>query len=183
MVLIKKMKKLSLVIWVLSMMFCANAFADNRWFLGGAVGLARFDDDIDVVDTGNLYLKFGYSIGDYLELGANYGMTLLTDDIDNVDHDLDIGMVYVKGKMPINDTSRLYLMLGASQVELTEAIRDTSTSIEDEGNSLGIGVEVRPSDAIGYSVEYIVYYDDDEFDGVSIDVFSSGFNFGIVQYF
>ncbi len=179
----KAMNRLSIVTLVLSIFACTPSFAENRWFVGGAGGLASFDDEIDVVDTGNVSLKFGYALGDYLEFGASYGFTLLTDDINNVDHDLDIGFAYVKGKLPINDTSLLYLMFGASQLKLTEAIRDSSSSTEDKGNGFGIGVEVRGRNSVGYSAEYVIYYDDDEFDGVDVDVNSSGFNFGFVKYF
>ena len=177
------MNKLCLVTLVISLLLCAPAQAENRWFAGGAAGLASFDDEADVVDTGNLYLKFGYAFGDYLEVGASYGFTLLTDDINNIDHDLDIGLVYVKGKLPINDNSQLYLMIGATQLKLSEAIRDSASSVEDNGSGFGIGVEVLGENSIGYSVEYVIYYDDDEFDGVDIDVISSGFNFGFVKYF
>lgn len=177
------MKNLPLAVFVLSATIWTNAFAENRWLVGGAVGLASFDDEVDVVDTGNLFLKFGYGIGDHLELGASYGITLFTDDINNVDHDLDIGMLYIKGKLPINDNSQVYLMLGATRIKLTEAIRDSSLEIEDEGRGVGVGVEVRGGHSFGYSAEYVIYYDDDEFDRTDIDVTSTGFNFGFVKYF
>ena len=169
------MKNLSLAVFVLSAIIWTNAFAENRWLVGGAVGLASFDDEVDVVDNVNLFLKFGYGIGDHLELGASYGITLFTDDINNVDHDLDIGMLYIKGKLPINDNSQVYLMLGATRIKLTEAIRDSSLEIEDEGTGFG--------HSFGYSAEYVIYYDDDEFDRTDIDVTSTGFNFGFVKYF
>lgn len=159
------------------------SYADSGWFAGGGGGLISFDDEVDVVDTGNLYLRLGYSLGDYVDIGVDYSATLITDDINDVDHDLDIAFAYIKGNIPINDSSKLYLMLGATRVKLTEAVRSSSNSFEDDGSGLGIGVQVQNNKGSYYTAEYLIYYDDDQFDNFDADVVTSGLNFGFVRYF
>lgn len=169
------------------LLFCLlafnNSYADSGWFVGGGGGLVSFDDEVDVVDTGNLYLRLGYSLGGFIDIGFDYSFTILTDDINDVDHDLDIAFAYVKGNIPISDTSKLYLMLGATKVKLTEGIRNSSDSFEDDGRGFGIGIQVQNDNASSYTAEYLIYYDDEEFDGFNVDVVSSSFNLGFIRYF
>ncbi len=159
------------------------SYADSGWFVGGGGGLISFDDGVDVVDTGNLFVRLGYSLGDYVDIGVDYSATLFTDDINDVDHDLDITFAYVKGNIPINDNSKLYLMLGATRVKLTEAIRNSSDSFEDDGSGVGFGIQIQNNTGSYYTAEYLIYYDDNKFDNFNVDVMSSGLNFGFVKYF
>lgn len=160
-----------------------NSYADDGLFIGAGAGLVGFDDEVDVVDTGNLYFRLGYSFGEYIDIGADYSFTLLTDDINDVDHDLDIAFAYIKGNIPLSENSKLYLMLGATRVKITEGVRFGSSSFEDDGSGVGIGIQVNSDDESYFTAEYVVYYDDDEFDDVDVDVISGGANFGFITYF
>ena len=159
-----------------------TAFAESGWFIGGGGGLVSFDDEVDIVDTGNLFVRGGYSLNDYIDLGADISFTLITDDINDVDHDLAVTFVYIKGNVPVSDDSKLYLMFGATRVKLTESIRRSSDEFEDDGNGVGFGIQLDSRDGGFYTVEYLQYYDD-EFDNINADVSSRGINFGFIQYF
>ena len=47
----------------------------------------------------------------------------------------------------------------------------------------GIGIQVQNDNASSYTAEYLIYYDDEEFDGFNVDVVSSSFNLGFIRYF
>ena len=157
--------------------------ADTQWFFGGGAGLINLDNDTDIIDTGNIYLRGGVALNSYFEIGGEVGFTILTDDINDVDHDVQTLLVFFKANLPVSNDSSLYLLLGASNVKLTEGFASSADELDDDGTAVGIGVQVRNSANSYYTVDYISYYDDDEFDGINADVSANGINFGFVSYF
>ncbi len=177
------MKKMLVACLLVGLMPFTVVSADTQWFFGGGGGLINLDNDTDIIDTGNVYLRGGVALNRYFEIGAEVGFTVLSDDINDVDHDVQTLLVFFKANLPVSDDSDLYLLLGASNVKLTEGIARTADELDDDDSAIGIGVQVRNSANSYYTVDYISYFDDDEFDSVNTDVSASGINFGFVSYF
>lgn len=177
------MKKLLLVSLLINFLAVSIASADSGWFVGGGGGLINMDTGADQVDTGNLVLRGGFHFTDYFDIGAEVGFTFFTDDINDIDHDLQTMMVFIKANLPIGDDTRLYLLAGLSDLKLTQGVANSSTETGDEGTAIGIGVQVRSDNDSFYTVDYITYYDEDEFDNAAGDVKAGGINFGFITYF
>ena len=177
------MKKMLVAYFLAGLMPYAVASADMQWFFAGGGGLISLDDETDIIDTGNVFLRSGVAINSYLDIGAEVGFTILTDDINDVDHDVQTLMVYLKGNLPVSNDTSLYLLLGASNVKLTEGFASSADELDDDDTAIGIGVQVRNSANSYYTVDYISYYDENEFDSVNADVSANGINFGFISYF
>ena len=176
----RKMLVACFLAWLLSV---TTVSADSQWFFGGGGGLVNLDNDTDIIDTGNVFLRGGFALNAYLDIGAEVGFTLLSDDINNVDNDVQTLFVFLKGNLPVSDDTSLYLLLGVSNVKLTEGIANSAEELDDDGTGIGIGVQLRNKNNSYFTVDYISYYDDDEFDDVNADVTARGINFGFVSYF
>ncbi len=177
------MRKMPAACFLAGLLSVTIASADSQWFFGGGGGLVTLDNDTDIIDTGNVFLRGGFALNTYLDIGAEVGFTLLSDDINNVDNDVQTLFVFLKGNLPVSDDTSLYLLLGVSNVKLTEGIANSAEELDDDGTGIGIGVQLRNTGSSYFTVDYTSYYDDDEFDDVNVDVTTSGINFGFVSYF
>lgn len=177
------MKNILLAIILVSFFRVSVVYADSGWFVGGGGGLISMDTGADLVDTGNLFLRGGYYLTEYLDIGAEVGFTLFTDDINDVDYDIQSMVVFLKANLPLSDETTLYVLAGASNVKLIQGVATTSVEADDDGTAVGIGVQVRSANDSFYTVDYITYFDEDEFDNTVGDVKVGGINFGFISYF
>lgn len=177
------MKNILLAIILIGFLPATIVHADTGWFAGGGAGLINLDNGTDQVDTGNLFFRGGYHISEIIEIGAEVGFTLFTDDINDIDHDLQTMMVFLKASLPLSDFTSVYVLGGASNVKLSQAIASSSVDFDDDGTAVGIGVQVRNAEGSYFTVDYITYFDEDEFDNSVGDVNVGGINFGFINYF
>ena len=176
------MKKIVLAI-LLGLTPFSVSQADKGWFLGGGGGFMTFDDGFDSVDPLNLFVRGGYSFGQYFEIGGEYSFTLSSDSVGPVDFDVDTTFVFLKGKLPVSDSTQLYALVGPSTVDLTGSLGNVSASFDDSGTGVGVGVQFQTSGSTYFHIDYIKYYDDDQFDNVRADVSVDAINIGFVNYF
>lgn len=177
------MKNILLAIILIGFLPATNVYADTGWFVGGGGGLINLDDGTDQIDTGNLFFRGGYHISEIIEIGAEVGLTIFTDDINDIDHDVQTMMVFLKASLPLSDFTRVYVLAGASNIKLIQGVASTSAEFDDDGTAVGIGVQVRSANDSFYTVDYITYFDEDEFDSTVGDVKVGGINFGFISYF
>lgn len=161
----------------------AETADDSGWFFGLGAGLVTFDDSFDEVDPVNAYLRAGYGFNRYLEIGAEFSRTLSPDEIGYVEYDTDTNFLFVRGKLPLNDVSSLYAMAGVTRVNLTASVPGLNVGANDNGVGYGIGYQYRITKREYFAVDYVIYYDDDEFDGVAADITVDSLNFGFYGYF
>jgi hypothetical protein len=176
------MKKVLLLSMLCFLPF-SSVQADVRWFFGGGAGLVTFDDSVDEVEPINGLVRAGLGVNQYFDIGIERSVTVIDDDIDGVDFDVDMTFIFVKGNLPINDTTKLYLMVGKADVEITGSLGNFSASFDDSDTAFGVGLQFESGESGGYFVDYISYYDDSEFDGVAADITTDSLNFGYIAYF
>ena len=167
----------------LSIVICSSALAEPRWVIGVGGGLHHNEIDGESVSPLNVYLSLALAVNEYVEIGAEISTTLADDDIGASDFDVDTTYVFIRGKMPLDDGTVLYLQLGNSSIELAERNAGSTTNTDDAGVGFGIGVRFGAGHDSAYKIEYINYYDDDEFDSVVGDASHSSLNFGYLSYF
>ena len=83
----------------------------------------------------------------------------------------------------MNSGTKLYFMLGRSEITLTSTSGNFDIEDEDSGTGYGIGLQF-PGGSNAYgAIDYINYYDRSEFDGVPVDFVVHGINFSYINYF
>jgi hypothetical protein len=170
------MKKIIAGILASFISFAAPAQEGPRtyWTLGGS--LLTFDDGFDTINPIQVFGRLGYDFNAYVGIGAELGFSLIEDELSGIDYSVTTTFFYLKGSIPVGDNSKLYAMIGPSNVELTASFGGFSASIDDDDTGIGFGFEKTLASDSVISVDYIAYYDD-----FGLDV--SAINLGFVNYF
>ena len=169
------MKQLA-VLWVLTILLMpgyAGAADGSYWSLGG--GLLSFDDGVDTVEPKQVVGRFGYNFNPYLGIGFEGGFSLIEDELLGVDFDVTTTFLFVRGSLPVGETSSIYALIGPTSVDLTGTVGDVSISSDDDDIGTGFGFEAL-LDNVSFFVDYITYFDDN-----GVDV--SSINFGVTSHF
>lgn len=143
----------------------------------GAVGggLLTFDDGFEEVKPKQLLGRLGYNFNDYIGIGFEGGFSLIEDQLFGVDFDVMTTFFYLRGSIPVSETSSVYVLIGPTNVELTGSSGGFSLAADDDDTGTGFGFETE-LDTVSLFVDYIKYNDND-----GVDV--SSINLGIVGYF
>ncbi len=152
----------------------ASAQVGPCYGIGGA--LMSFDDSVDEVEPKNAFFRLGVSLNEYVDLGGEISITLLPDEISDVDFDVDTTFFYLKLNAPLDSGAKIYLMVGPSDVELTGSSGGISISADDSDTGIGFGFETPLDSGAFFQFDYIRYFDDD-----GVDVI--GINFGYLAKF
>ena len=143
------------------------------WSLGGS--LLTFDDGVDSIKPIQVFGRLGYDFNAYIGVGIEGGFSLIEDEISGVDFDVTTTFLYLRGSVPIGDDSKLYAMVGPTNVEVTGSLGGISISADDDDTGIGFGFE-KSIGTYSISVDYIIYNDNS-----GVDV--SAINLGFVRYF
>lgn len=157
-----------------TMMFSSQALAED-WYVDGGLGFVTFDDSVDEISPTNIYIRGGYIINPYVNVGIEASVTVSPDQIPGspVDLSVDVGTLYVRAGAPVSDTVRLYGQLGSSTTTLTGEYAGIEVSTDDSDLMMGFGAEIDLGSGSTYlAVNYSIYYGDD-----SVDV--TGLNIGV----
>ncbi|MCP4980217.1 MAG: porin family protein [Gammaproteobacteria bacterium] len=152
-------------------------------YVGAGGSLMSFDDGFDTVDPINGFLRVGYALNENFEIGGEFNITLLPDEISDVDFDVDTTFIYLQGNIVMQGGTKLYLMFGRTDLTVTASSGGISIEGDETGTGYGFGVQI-PQGGNGYiSIDYIRYFDEDEFEGFSGDFDAAAFNLGYIGYF
>lgn len=164
----------------LTMIFSTSSWAEN-WYADGGLGFVNYDNGVDKLSPTNLYIRSGYILNPYFNVGIEGSVTVSPDYIPGVpaDFNVDIGTIYIRAGAPVSHTIRLYGQLGSSTTTLTSESGGVSVATDDSDIMMGLGAEVDldldldVGNASTYVViNYSIYSDDN-----GTDV--TGFNIGI----
>jgi len=164
------------MVTMLAVVFVGVSRAEEGWYAGGGGSLVKFDDSVDTVDPLNIFFRVGYAPSTYFDVGGEYNFTLLSDEFRGVDFDVNILTLYVRGKVPVSDSARLYVLLGSANVELVASVDAFQASADEDDTAIGFGVENKLESGHYSTIGYTRYFDDN---GIT----ATGINFGIVSYF
>lgn len=113
---------------ILTLVFSFAAVAQEAprayWTLGG--GLLTFDDGFDSIKPKQLFGRLGYDFNANIGVGFEGGFSLIDDEVSGVDFDVSTTFFFLKGSIPIGDDSKLYVMVGPTNVELTGTLSNVS---------------------------------------------------------
>lgn len=168
-----KLPILSFFIFILTFMSGAHAASANYWSVGG--GALTFDDGVDTVQPVQVFGRIGHDFTENFGVGIEANVSLVEDELYGLDYSVDAGFIYLKGIIPLADGSKVYGMIGATNVKLTGSLGSVSSSAEDDDTGYGIGYERRFNGG-AISVDYVLYNDNE-----GVDVYS--LNVGYVSYF
>ena len=162
--------------------------AETKALFSASVGQVSWDDDENdfSADPINLFFRGGVALNQYIDLGVEWGTTLVDDKKDNVEFELESIMIFAKANIPISESTQLYALAGVSSVDLIVNQRKGVRvgSYDDEGVGVGVGIQIGSDDTAKFMIEYINYYqDDEEFGNLPGDFSLSSINFGYVGYF
>ncbi len=176
------MSKFFCIIILFFLPFSAS-LADSGWVFGAGGGLHSLDEGSDRVNPVNIFFRAGLAVNRHVEIGAEISNTLVDDNINSVDFDIDTTFVFIKGNLYLESGIVLYAMLGNSSIEITERLGTTTTSSDDTDSGFGFGAQFGQSNRSAYTFDIINYYDGNRFDGVAGDITLNSLNFGYVSYF
>ena len=166
-----------------TLFFCFPVLAEPVWIVGVGGGLHHNEIENDSVNPLNLYLSVALAVSDHVEVGAEISTTLADDDIDSTDIEVDTAFVFIRGKMTLESGTVLYAQVGSSSIELTATTDISASNTDDTDIGFGFGARFVLGSDSAYKIEYINYFDDDEFDGVAGDASHSSLNVGYVGFF
>lgn len=164
----------NLIIGLLALVsFSVNAEVGGYWSLGGS--FVDFDDGVDTVSPTNIYGRLGYDFNEYIGVGFDFGTSLIEDDLFGVDFGVDTTFLFLKGSVNVSDTTKIYAMVGPSNVELTASLSNVTFSTDDDDTGIGFGIQFALDKSTAVHVEHITFFDKD-------DVEVTGLNIGFVGY-
>lgn len=172
-----------LLICLLAILPYSVSHAQPGWFFGVGGGFVSFDDSVDSVEPVNLVLRGGLALSEFIEIGAESSTTFVEDDFMGVDYTVDTTFIFIKANLNLSERTRIYAMIGKSSVELARGVGSTSVVFDDGDTGFGFGAQFTLNQNSAYFVDYISYYDDDQFDGIPADVTVDGLNIGYLAYF
>lgn len=150
-----------------------QAAPTSYWSVGGAA--LSFDDGVDTVEPFQVFGRIGHDFTEYFGVGGEVTASLVEDELYGLDYSVTAGFIYIRGIIPLADGSKIYGMVGPTNVELTGSSGSVSASVDDDDIGYGFGYEKRfNSNAV--SVDYVLYNDDE-----GVDVYAV--NIGYVAYF
>lgn len=139
-------------------------------------------NDIDTEPTAG-YLRLGIQPAEYIGIEARGGLGIKDDERDNYRVELDeFYGGYLTLGVPINDAVRPYVIGGYTKARVTERYDGPFSSVisnketrNNEGESLGAGLDVALTDTVALNLEYMRYLDKDELEmnGLSLGVRSA----------
>jgi len=153
----------------------AARVSNKNTYLAFGVSSVRLTESVGSVSPFNIYGRLGHDFNRYIGIGFEGGGTLLEDDFQDIDFGINTLFGYLRLIAPIGDKSKIYAMVGPSNVKLTASIAGSSIKVDDDDTAYGIGFE-RDFDGYGMTIDYISYYSNQ-----SIDV--EGFSIGLIGYF
>jgi opacity protein-like surface antigen len=141
--------------------------------------------DIDIRSMAALSITAGYNFNEYFAIEGRYTASLgdLDFEIGNATSDKAWDMsnigVYLKPQYSI-DSFTLYGLLGYGQLTLDEDFSRSVSSFQ-----YGLGVNMMATDNVGIFIDYRRLYDDEDFDGLSINdtVTANSYTLGINYHF
>ena len=182
------MKKALITCLILILSISVVQAEEEGWFFFGAgLGLYRLDGGAKDAEPINTFLRGGISLNRYLDVGIEFSSTQSEDEIDGFDFEIDTTFVYLKLNYVLNDDTKVYVLGGATEVELTTTFPQpilgrSKARNDDTGIGYGVGIEFRQDSNGAVIFEYINYFDD-EFDDSDIDFFVDSYNLGLLWYF
>lgn len=169
------MKKVLII--SLALLFSSSAMSEN-WYLGGGAGLIEFDDGVDSISPTNIYIRGGYQLNQYFNIGIESSITISSDQISDspdVDFDVDVVSFYVRGGVPLNESIWVYAQAGRANTELTAEFRGVELSDDDNDTMYGVGAEFDLGDKKTYlAVNYSIYNNNS---GVDVTALNLGVGF------
>ena len=141
--------------------------------------------DIDIRSMTALSIIAGYNFNEYFALEGRYSVSLgdLEVETGNTERDeawdmSNIGL-YLKPQYSI-DTFTVYGLLGYGQLTL-----DSDTSYSVGSFQYGAGINMMAADNIDIYIDYRRLYDDEDFDGISINdvVTANSYTLGVNYHF
>ena len=166
------MKKLYITFLLALLSFSVNAQNGPAWYYTIGGGLLTFDDGVDSIEPKQLVGRLGYDFNANFGVGIEGGFSLIEDDLMGVDFDVSTTFIFLKGSVPLSSGGKIFGMIGTTNTEITGSLGGFSVSADDDDTGMGIGFEA-PN---GFTVDYIIYNDNDGIDVTSI-------NIGFTSYF
>lgn len=165
----------------IALLFSGNLVAGP--YLGVGASLLSADDSFDEANPVNGFLRAGFAINRHFEFGGELSYTVIEDDVLGIDYDVDTRFIFVQANIVMNSGTKLYLMVGRSEITITSTSGPFDIEDDDTGTGYGIGLQF-PGGGNSYgAVDYINYYDRSEFDDIPASFVVDGINFSYITYF
>jgi len=157
-----------------ALLFSSSTLAEN-WYVDGGAGFIKFEEAGDKISPTNIYLRGGYKINQYFNIGLESSTTVSSDQVSSVpgvDFDVNTVTFYVRGGMPVTDSIWIYGQLGRTNTELTGEALGIKVSDDDNDTMYGLGADVDlGSKNLYLALNYSMYNNND---GVDVTAFNLG---------
>ncbi len=172
------MKPIIACMFILLTSFTATAQERSGFYMSVGGSLPEFDNGTTTINPINVYVRVGHDFNKYIGIGLEGNFSLIEDGIlSGISFGINSYFAYLKGGIPIGENTRIYAMVGPSNVEITgNAFFILSATEEYNDIATGIGFEYSFGPKNSFTADYINYYDKG-----GVDV--SAFNLGYIGYF
>lgn len=187
------MKKPALITSIIASLISINSYAEPHAYAFGALGQAKYKNDISSESATSFGVGGGYWFNDNFAVEGRY------DDFGDVDSSNEMGInnafnatafaVNILAGIPLNDQFKIYAKAGISLWELDSVITANNTlsnSFSGEDFTYGFGAEYLATDYLSVGAEFtsVAVEDSNETEnGGSFRVDADVSNFGIYARF
>lgn len=163
---------------------------------GGYFGAELYNSEIEFenifsVEPKTMMVTLGSNINENMAIEGKLGLGILDDSIsesgDSVSFKVENSIgAYVKGLAPLNESVKLYGLIGISRVSIEVSVDSSSfgvsgsESMDETGLTYGFGMLVRVGQSAGLAIEYKSLFDGDM---EEIDTSVTGFSIGYQSTF
>jgi len=166
----------------------STSWAESDWLflnigIGGPEVSSNGNGTTSAID---INLRTGLSINEYIDVGVDFYS--FDDNIGTVKQNIETTFVFVKLKYPFNENTKFYFIAGSTDMDIKTKLPQpvngmTKYKNNDNGVGYGIGVQFHEDKSAAYTIDYISYIDEDDFDNSSSDIKMVSLNLGILWYF
>lgn len=157
------------------LLLCGTPVQAQNWYVDGGLGFVNFDDGVDEVSPTNVYIRGGYQINRYFNLGLEATVTVSPDQIaaaPDVDFGVNAVTLYARGGIPVGESIFLYAQIGRTNTELQAEYLGVEFTTDDNDTSYGFGADIDIGSRTTYlALNYSMYNNND---GVDVTAFNLG---------
>ncbi|MBY5993324.1 porin family protein [Ferrimonas balearica] len=143
-----------------------SAINQGNWYLGAQFNYGQVDTQFGDANPIALHALGGYQFNPYLAVEGRIGLGV-SDDETNEDITIEIDSyygLYLTGTLPLSDWVKVYVLLGATDVNLEQDLDSRSDTFGSTDVTYGVGLSLLATERLAITIEAVQWLDKGDID-------------------